>query len=135
MSVQFGALANAAETYSCSADRSAGFNWSGGEWIPTAFPADEQLLVKPNGLKDGMLQYQVFRMGDQTPYLDDCSQLIYQGTPLARIACGGMAKGILIDTKRLRYQEIYGIGYLDAFDSEQHSPSITIGRCKVIAPQ
>jgi hypothetical protein len=35
---------------------------------------------------------------------------------------------MLIDLKALKFQELYGIGYLDG-DPEKNTPNLTIGTC------
>jgi hypothetical protein len=36
---------------------------------------------------------------------------------------------MLIDTTALRYQELYGLGFIDGEDKPGNTPFLTIGKC------
>lgn len=46
-----------------------------------------------------------------------------------RIVCGGLGTGMLIDMGTMRYQELYGFGYINGVDKDANTPSLTIGTC------
>lgn len=124
--------AAALEQYLCIGEKANGFRWNGTEWIHSTFKTDADKFlvyeVKPYELLDKIFTFEVKRFGSDK-VVQSCERYkteTYVGT---RIICGGLGHGMLIDTKSLRYQEVYGLGYIEGKDTDGNTPSLTIGTC------
>jgi hypothetical protein len=126
-------VALAQEQYICIGEKATGFKWNGTEWTPTTFNVDDDkfLVQEISPLKLGEqpvklpYAFEVKRFGKNEIYLT-CEH--FKLGNLSRLYCGGVVNGMIIDTNSLRYQEFYGVGYLDGTDNKG-TPNVTIGKC------
>lgn len=120
-----------AESFICMADLSTGFWWSGREWQQATFTVkdDRYLVEELPPQSSGRYNYAVKKVGADG-ILHNCTRdLLSDGRRTDRIVCGGQAMGFLMDVKTLRFQDLYGIGFVDGGDSTTNTPSLTIGKC------
>ncbi|MEE1611860.1 hypothetical protein [Microvirga sp. CF3016] len=124
--------ASAFEQYLCIGEKATGFNWNGSAWVQATFKVDnDKFLIQetePTELLGKTFNVEVKRFGSDR-VLHQCERGEYSGKKSNRIICGGLGYGMLIDAKSLRYQEFYGIGYIDGKDEPGNTPSLTLGTC------
>jgi hypothetical protein len=121
--------ANAAsETLLCVADMSTGFAMEGKEWVTARFTVkDLRFVVKPVTPYEYLgkeVNYEVTKMGESYP-----SHRCNRGDGAEQMSCGGLGWGFTVNFRTLRYQDYYGIGYVDGRDNGDNTPSVTIGKC------
>lgn len=110
-----------AENYLCIGDLSTGFFWNGSEWQQTYFNVKaDQFVVAIDGLT-----VTVTRVGRSAP--THTCELAVAG--IEQAACGGLGYGFVVNFRTLRFQDYYGLGYVNGGDSADNTPSLTIGRC------
>jgi hypothetical protein len=119
------AAASAAEaqtrTYLCIGDLSTGFVWLADTWKETTFHVrNDRFAVK---IED--LEVTVTRIGNDYPS-HTCTLYAADAT---QFACGGLGYGFVMNLTNLRYQDYYGLGYVDGGDSPDNTPALTIGKC------
>jgi hypothetical protein len=116
-------------------EQSTGFKWDGQRWTSTKFTAENDKFVvqqvPERNLMGEIVNFEVTMFGETVPR-HRCFRSSYDGKPSQIIICGGLGWGFQMNTKSLRYQEFYGIGYLDGEDKPGNTPSLTIGRCSRI---
>lgn len=116
------------ETLICLADLSTGFRLENGNWTITQFnTGNQRFLVSPIKDQDPLkasFNYTVTRIGDAAPRYY-CSRIVNQ----TQMVCGGMGWGFVVNFSTLRFQDIYGIGFLDGTDQPGNTPGMTIGKC------
>jgi hypothetical protein len=116
------------DTFLCIADKSTGFKLQGKQWDIANFKIeDTRYLVKAvperMGL-DGKVNYEITPFGEKYA-LHEC----YREGTVEQIACGGLGIGFLMNFRTLRFQEMYGIGYVSGEDDGNNTPYMTIGKC------
>jgi hypothetical protein len=123
----------AQEQFLCLGDKATGFRWDGRSWVTTDFTVGQdkflvqEVAPKEYGFK--VYNYVVKKFGsDEITHHCDRSKM-GDGKMGARILCGGLGYGMLIDVVSMRYQEVYGLGYIDGKDAPGNTPSFTIGTC------
>jgi hypothetical protein len=125
---------SAADKYLCVAEQATGFSWNGKRWIITSFRVEEKFMfqeVEPKGTIGGEYSFIVGKVGEKYNKFQ-CKGYQAGGIRGRRVICGGLDLwyGMIMDTESLRYQEFYGIGFIEGNDKpESGSPSITIGAC------
>jgi hypothetical protein len=113
------ALADA--SYLCIGDLSTGFRYDGERWTTTTFNVDnDKFAVKVVGVK-----VEVTRIGSSYP-IHQCD--LY-AEDAVQFACGGLGYGFVMNFQSLRFQDFYGIGYVDGKDDSPDTPATTIGKC------
>jgi hypothetical protein len=121
--------AMAKENLLCVADKSTGFSWNGSEWISSDFRVSNlKLLVKSvDEYKFGVLQvnYEVSEFGS-TSVKYHC----HRDEGSDQMSCGGLGWGIVVNFSALRFQDFYGIGFVDGPDKPGNTPALTIGYCQ-----
>ena len=121
----------AEERYLCVAEKGTGFKWDGKSWVTTVFDvATDKFLVQrvPRETVLGVVwNFEVKRLGSDEIFFSCFGP--DETNKGDRIICGGLLRGMLIDTKTLRYHELYGLGYIDGQDAEGNTPSLTLGTC------
>lgn len=126
------AAAVAGDQFLCIAEKATGFSWENGEWRRASFKTgDKHLVVEvPEYSFIGeKYNYEVRAFGsDKVEHrcVGSKSVLPEKGT---RVLCGGIGFGFTMDTGTLRFQEYYGLGYVDGGDSNANTPYISIGVC------
>lgn len=122
----------AGEQYLCIGEKGTGFKWDGKQWATAVFDvASDKYVVQevtPQEIFGRKLNFEVKRFGSDKVQFS-CERLESKDFKSARILCGGLGYGMLIDTKTLRYQEVYGLGYIDGNDTVGNTPSFSIGTC------
>lgn len=122
----------AGESFVCLGEKATGFHWNGSDWAIANFKVSEdKFLVKetpPSELFGTTYNYEVRRFGADKR-LFRCERFKIGKSYSSRIRCGGLGSGMLIDVKSMRFQEVYGFGYIDGKDQPGNTPSITIGKC------
>ncbi len=122
----------AQEKFLCLGSKATGFRLEGKTWVPTVFKVDEdKFLVQPiprEELFGRTYDYEVRKLG-QSQRMMTCERGEFNKKPSSRIICGGLGHGMIFDTNSLRYQELYGFGYLEGEDKPGNTPSFTIGTC------
>lgn len=112
----------------CLGEKAVGFKWSGGQWASATFSvADDKFLVSevaPMKIGDETFTFEVKKFGREQPVFR-CSRPGGGN----RLTCGGLGYGMLIDMGTMRYQELYGLGYINGNDKDGNTPSLTIGTC------
>lgn len=121
----------------CTPLAAAGFQARDGVW--SSAPADREARpyrvqpIDPADSLDGKSDYRaVIATGDHVPM--ECRSLAKHDDPeTARILCGGLGWGFLMDTGTMRYQELFGIGYVEnETPQDAIAPYLAIGTCKRI---
>lgn len=108
-------------TYLCIGDLSTGFVWKDGIWKEATFHVQEdRFAVKIEGMSVSVTQ-----IGRDYPS-HTCSLAVADAD---QFACGGLGYGFVMNLTTLRYQDFYGLGYVDGSDSANNTPSLTIGKC------
>jgi hypothetical protein len=127
------ASAEPLEQYICIGEQATGFNWDGKRWVSASFnTANEKFLVQEIQPERDVLgdEYNVVvKKFGENRNMHTCKRETFRGTKVPQFVCGGLGYGMVINTKSLRYQEYYGLGYVDGDDKPGNTPSITIGRC------
>jgi hypothetical protein len=115
----------------CVAEQSVGYKFESGKWVFSLFALDtSKYIVQPSkGKNDSVTEYNytVTRIGSNDP-----SHHCYRKDNEIQISCGGLGIGIIINFEKLRFQEIYGFGFVQGFDNGEHTPYLKIGRCTKI---
>lgn len=124
--VSLSTTAFAEDQFLCVGEVATGFRWDGNQWVTAKFKVDkDKYLVQEVPLENGVTNFHVKRLGE-SKVAHRCNR---SPTSPTRIACGGLASGMLIDTEKLRFHELFGIGYVDGFDGPDYTPTLTIGTC------
>jgi hypothetical protein len=118
---------NAADKFFCTAERSTGFKFLNEAWVQTAFKIDAdkyvvQRVPRPYEQFGETISWEVKKVGEQMPAFQ-C-----RDSGETRIICGGLGWGFIMNPKMLRYQEFYGMGFIDG-DSAENTPALTLGKC------
>lgn len=124
----------AQEQYICIGEKATGFKWdeSRKSWEIVRFNArgDKFLVqrINPTKILGKTYNFEVREFGrkDVRHRCERFETMTYEH-PL--INCGGIGFGMWINTETLRYQEVYGLGYIDGKDDTGNTPSLTIGTC------
>lgn len=114
----------------CIADLSTGFSWNGSEWQHARFNVkdDRFLIEETDPTTNYGYNYVVKQIGSKET-ANQCKRerLLNSAEMSSRIVCGGQHIGFLMDTKTLRFQQIYGGSFLNGDGT--NTPSLTIGKC------
>lgn len=131
MGVGLPIAAQSQETLICLADLSTGFRFENGNWNIARFTTgNDRFLVRPltdNERVNSSFNYIITRIGESTP-----SHECLRRPGSSRIICGGLGLGMIVDFATLRFQEVYGRGFIDGIDGPGDTPSITIGKCSKV---
>lgn len=113
----------------CIPDLATGFVFEQGRWQTTSFRTQGKTIVvvevPPYDFAGRLVGVEVTHTGDSFPY-HRCPPL---PADAPHVTCGGLGVGFLFNAETLRYQENYGLGFVDGGDSPDNTPSIEIGRC------
>ena len=120
----------AEEQLICVGDKATGFKWTGRSWAEASFHVSkDKFLVQeiaPIEMLGATYTFKVQKFGEKVPTIH-CTR---HGEPKNwRLICGGLGYGMMIDSKSMRFQEVYGLGYIDGEDAPGNTPSLTIGTC------
>lgn len=119
-------LPASASQFFCAATHSTGFRLNDGKWRSVDFNIEPmRYVIAPDGA-----EYTVTKLGQQFPF-HRCQNTMPAGQQI-HLICGGLGYGWLFSERTLRFQEYYGIGYIDGEDKGGNTPSITIGTCSRI---
>lgn len=125
--------AAAMEKYICVGDKSTGFRWDGKAWGMAKFnvSTDRYLIeeIKPETVFSQTFNFHVKKFGSDKIEHRCERATMGNGEKWPVIVCGGLGYGLMMNTTTLRYQETYGLGYVDGTDDENNTPSMTIGTC------
>ncbi|WP_204524509.1 hypothetical protein, partial [Bradyrhizobium sp. SUTN9-2] len=102
---------------------------NGSEWQHARFNVkdDSFLIEETDPTTNYGYNYVVKQIGSQQT-VNQCKRERLVSTEISsRIVCGGQHIGFLMDTKTLRFQQIYGGSFLSGDGTD--TPSLTIGRC------
>src|SRR5262249_50270566 len=106
-----------AEQLLCIGEQSAGFRWDGKSWVATIFSVEkDKFLVQETeptkGLFGKLYSYEMRRFGsNELP--TSCERPKSDTGMSSRIVCGGLGYGMLVDVELMRFQEVYGLGYIN----------------------
>ncbi|MGR8923887.1 hypothetical protein ACU8MB_09070 [Rhizobium leguminosarum] len=128
-----GAVPAHAETLLCVEDVAGGLRFVDGQWQGVKFKtgATQYAITAP---ASDPLTYQVKQIGKDYVQFT-CTRLKFDNGMLSdQISCGGLGYGMIINFAKLRYVEVYSLGYIDDDRSGQNTPSITGGKCSTISP-
>ena len=119
------------DQYLCIGEQSTGFMLKNGKWSRVKFNVDkDRYLVKevpPYKLLNETVNFVVQRFGETGNHLT-CNRAKSGDYVSSRILCGGLMFGMIVDTKTMRFQELFGSGYIQG-DNDGVTPSLTIGTC------
>ncbi|NKK53839.1 hypothetical protein [Rhizobium leguminosarum] len=122
-----------AETLLCVEDVAGGLRFVDGQWQGVRFKTGATQYAITAPASDPLI-YQVKQIGKDDVQFT-CSRLKFvNGTLSDQISCGGLGWGMIINFAKLRYVEVYSLGYIDDDRSGQNTPSITGGKCSTISP-
>ncbi|MBX5148503.1 hypothetical protein [Rhizobium lentis] len=122
-----------AETLLCVEDVAGGLRFIDGQWQGVKFKTGATQYAITATASDP-LTYQVKQIGKDFVQFT-CSRFKFDnGTLSDQIICGGLGYGMIINFAKLRYVEVYSLGYIDDDRSGQNTPSITGGKCSTISP-
>lgn len=125
-------VAVAADQFLCVSEQSTGFRWKNGSWRQEDFKVGEKYLVV------AVPEYEHF--GEKVNYeirtfgSDKVEHRCRGDDPVSNeygtsIMCGGVGYGLRMDTKTMRFQEVFGLGYVEGWDKPESTPAFTIGTC------
>ena len=119
-----------ASEWLCIPEKAGGFIFENGGWAHARFSVEGKSMVVaevvPRAGFDGQpVGIEVTHTGDKFP-IHTCAAF-QEGQD--QIACGGLGYGFLFNRSNLRYQELYGIGFVNGGDSPDNTPMLEIGRC------
>lgn len=127
-----------ADEWLCVAQQATGFKWLNERWTQTNFTVEGDSFVvaevEPHQNFSGgeTVGVEVTHLGDDYPR-HNCPPFFAEDSE--GIACGGLGYGFVFNRKALRFQEYYGLGYVDGEDAPGNTPSITIGTCTKLPPR
>ncbi len=125
------AKAQQQETLLCLGEQSTGFKFEGQDWKAVHFNVkNDKFVVRPTKELDGpfgKFNYIVTRIGS-----NDTKHYCTRGENSSQMACGGLGYGFVVNFKTLRFQDYYGICYVGGENSNDNTPSMTIGTCSRI---
>ena len=110
----------------CVPFKSTGYKWANETWQSVDFNTPHTFLVAEVPAYPwlgGEVGIHVTKVGDANPNYR-CPA--FQGD---QIACGGLGMGFVFNRESLRYQELYGFGYIDGSDAPGNTPYLEIGKC------
>jgi hypothetical protein len=113
-----------ADAFLCVGQLSTGFGWADGKWQVREFGVEDKVFVVQPGMKD---EFTVTRIGDASP--THYCPVLRRSDGSLRLLCGGLGNGFSFSSKTLRFQENYGIGYVNAGDGDANMPYLLIGKC------
>lgn len=116
-----GVFAMADTSYLCIGELSTGFKQNGDQWVTTTFNVTEDKFAV--SVKNDYVT--VTRIGNDYPS-HQCALAV---SDAEGFACGGLGWGFRMLFSTLRYQEYYGIGFVEGADDGKNTPAMTIGRC------
>jgi hypothetical protein len=117
-----------ASQFFCAADLSTGFKLQSSGWSSVDFTVkDMRYTIAPQD--SGGTDYTVTKLGDKSPS-HRCKNNLPPGGKI-HLVCGGLGYGFIFNERELRFQEYYGIGFVNG-DAPGNTPSITIGKCSPI---
>ena len=129
-------LAQAAFHYECTSDSAVGYSFDEGRrsWTPTQFKMDKASYSVRHLTDDEMEKviykgkaWGVFEPEDKVT-VHTCPELDSD-----RLVCGGVATSFILDSHSLRYQKYYAGGYVSGQDNNDDTPSVEIGRCRIVS--
>ncbi|MBY3388502.1 hypothetical protein [Rhizobium laguerreae] len=130
--VFFSSRANA-ETLLCVEDVAGGLKFLDGEWQGVKFKVGGSQFAITATASDP-LNYQVKQIGKDIVQFT-CNRFKFESGALSdQMYCGGLGYGMVINFARLRYVEVYSLGYIEDDRSGQNTPSVTGGKCSTINP-
>jgi hypothetical protein len=121
-----------AESYVCVADHSTGFKWNGNSWEPARFSVDRKKYVVTDATDDARAagHTHIVKEISSNRIVHRCTRkTLPDGKPSLQMPCGGMGYGFVFNFETLRFDEIYTYGYVEADDSNDNTPQMTIGKC------
>lgn len=128
-----GAFAAKAETLLCVEDVAGGLKFVDGQWQGVKFKTGATQYAVTATVSNP-LTYQVKKIGNDYVQFT-CNRFKFDnGTLSDQMFCGGLGYGMVINFAKLRYVEVYSIGYIDDDRSGLNTPSITGGKCSTISP-
>jgi hypothetical protein len=120
-----------ADTLLCVEEVAGGLKFVDGRWKGVPFNTGmNQLVVTSSDNRS----YEVKRVGENHPTHRCERSRLPDGSLVDQIVCGGLGYGMLINFEKLRYVEIYSLGYIEDDQSGDNTPSVTGGKCTTIAP-
>ena len=125
--------ASKSETLVCVQEAAGGLKFVNGQWQGVMFKNSGYQYMVTSGSTDP-LSYEVTEIGKDST-LFQCTRMKFQnGTISEQMFCGGLGYGMVINFAKLRYVEVYSLGYIDDDRSGQNTPSIGGGKCSTIRP-
>jgi hypothetical protein len=112
----------------CTTDQVTGFYFENGKWVRSHFQVSSKpYVVRPANAsesRNGRFAYIVVETGTQRPKYYCITNHISR-----RLTCGNSNSGMIVDFESLRFNEYYTHGFIDGRDSNDDTPSISIGYC------
>lgn len=121
-----------AETMICIEEVSGGLKFIDGSWQGTKFKIPGTQYVVSSKV-DAPSRYTVKEIGKDFVEFD-CERSYYEGNPSDQMVCGGLGYGMIVNFKKLRFTQIYTIGYIDDDRTGGNTPFVTGGKCSTINP-
>lgn len=111
----------------CVAEAATGFAFHNDKWQRVTFNIDgEKYIISQTEPKQShILTYRITQLGKKTS--GSCQSIKYP--PFPTISCNYSLTEIKVNVKSLRFIAVYPIGYIDGKDTNDNTPSMTIGKC------
>lgn len=121
-------VALASESMICVEEISGGLKIVDGQWQGVKFRVDgAKYLVSPTAA--GSTSYEVKELGENYP-LHRCERRKFDDGSLAeQMVCGGLGYGMLVNFEKLRFVQIYTLGFIEDDRTGSNTPSVTGGKC------
>ncbi len=120
-----------ADTLLCVEEAAGGLKFVEGTWKGVVFKTGGPQFVVTSSDKKS---YEIKKVGQQYP-THRCERLkLPDGSFASQMTCGGLGYGLILNFDKLRYVEVYTLGYIDEDQSGDNTPSVTGGKCTAINP-
>ncbi|WP_153003766.1 hypothetical protein [Aureimonas ureilytica] len=122
------APAAAGSGYICVIEKTVGFKLKGKTWEEAFLKGPPEIYIVqrlPNGAITA--KQTGFELEGQC-----VERLFANGTATGSLDCQVMLTDLTINTKSMRFQTVYPIGYLDGKDTDSDTPSLAIGKCTTL---
>ena len=128
--VLFSGVVNATDGYICIADKSTGFTSENGEWQPVNFDVAEKRYFVRKATEEDVQSTAPWVYGEfgQSVLAGQCDEPF----PTGLMNCHSGTEEFKLNTKTMRYQLYYWVGYVVSHDRgvrRRDTPFIEIGKC------
>lgn len=119
-----------ANSYLCIGDAAGGLKFLDGAWRGTSFKSGSKFLVARS--PENSKHWTVTEIGDPFPSHRCTMNTGPDGIDSEQLVCGGLGYGMIINFSKLRFTQVYTIGFIEDDRSGENTPFVSGGLCSKI---